>query len=332
MSELVASQINFSVVSGDAGELPNGSDNPALVYVASLAKGSRRAMARSLQTVAEIFIRLGGHAVPDHKDLWIDFPWWKLRYQHTSAIRSSLQESYAPATANKALSALRQVLKRCWRLGLMTVEDYQSAADVDAIKGESLPSGRDISAGEVQAMLGNCTQGDRNIDYRDAAVLVCLLVVFLRAEVSGLTLADYTPDDLRLTIRRAKRNKDRGVYLPEAGARAVNDWLSKRGDQQGPLFLSINKGDRILASDKHLSTQAIWVLVERRAKAVGIDDISPHDFRRTFVGDLLDAGADISTVQKLAGHANPATTARYDRRGDRAKKDAISRLHIPYRR
>ena len=80
---------------------------------------------------------------------------------------------------------------------------------------------------------------------------------------------------------------------------------------------------------RKMSEQAILRALQRRGERAGIKGFTPHDFRRTFVGDLLDAGADIVTVQKLVGHASPNTTSKYDRRGEDAKKRAIDLLKIP---
>jgi len=297
--------------------------NPALVYLAGLnSEAGRRTMRQALDVIARL--------VTSGKADVMTFPWERLRFQHTQAIRARLAEIYSPATVNKMLSALRGTLKAAWQLGQMSAEDYRRAADVKGVRGQTLPAGRELSDGEIRAILDACAADPGPAGVRDAAIFALLYGAGLRrAELVALDREDYNADTGELRVR-GKGNKERIVWVTGGAQDAMSDWLVIRGDAPGPLFWPVNKGGHLSA--KRMTAQAIYNMLRKRAAQAGVADFSPHDLRRTFVSHLLDAGADIATVQRLAGHAQVTTTARYDRRPEEAKRKAAGLLHVPYRR
>ncbi len=298
--------------------------NPARVYVASLNTDSgRRTMLQALERIAALVS--DGRATADTLD------WAALRFQHTAAIRAALAREYAPATANKMLSALRGALRAAWRLGQMTADDYQRAVDMKSVRGETLPSGRAATHGEIGALLDVCANDATPAGARDGALLAVLYGSGARrSEIVALDLADFDARTGRLGLK-GKGNKERVAFATNGARDALIDWLAVRGNDAGPLFLPVNKGGRVIHGQR-MTPQAVYNALAKRCEAAGVADLSPHDLRRTFVGDLLDAGADIATVQRLAGHANVQTTARYDRRPEEARRKAAELLHVPYRR
>ena len=292
--------------------------NAAAVYIASLpAPTGRRTQAQALRVVASIL-----------KADIASLNWGALRYQHTALVRSQLIGSYKPATANKILSALRQTLKHAWLLGQMTAEEYGRAVELEPVTGETLPTGRELSTGEIRALLTACkADANHTAGTRDAAILCVMYVAGLRREeVAGLQLSDYSDGTLTLT---GKRNKERLAYIVNGALEALNDWIAVRGSEDGALFVHVNKSGKI-ANMSSLTPQAIYNMLSKRAREANVRSFSPHDMRRTFISHLLEANADIATVSKMAGHANVQTTARYDRRPEEAKRKAASLLHVPY--
>lgn len=305
-------------------ELPK-SQNPALVYLASLGAGSFRSQEQALRAVVEIAT---GGTLDVRSSTLGRFPWHLLKYQHTAAIRAALAQRFAPATANKVLSALRSVLREAWQLGLMTAEDYQRAANLKPVIGETLPRGREVTPGELSDLMRVCQADSLPSGVRDAAIIGLLYAGGLRrAEVVNLNVEDV--DAGKITVR-GKRNKERLVYLDNGALDALTDWLSIRRKTPGPLFWHVNKAGGLTGG--RLTSQAVYLLIAKRAQEAGLSKFSPHDLRRSFVSDLLDRGADISTVSRMAGHANVQTTARYDRRPEEAKVKAAKLLRLPYRK
>jgi integrase len=77
-----------------------------------------------------------------------------------------------------------------------------------------------------------------------------------------------------------------------------------------------------------LTCAGIRDIIDRRRRAAGLKPLSSHDWRRALVGDMLEDGEDLVTVQEYVGHADPATTARYDRRPKARKRAAADKRNL----
>lgn len=322
------------------------SNNPVTVYMASLAIGSRRTIENSLRVITQVSGR---------GDDIFGYPWHELRYQHVQAIRSYLAENYKHTTANKILAILKGVLKECKRLDLMTPIEYDKAVDFKQVKGNSLPTGRWISAEEMDKLIATCDTSEIT-GLRNRAIFYTLQVGLRRSEVSNLKLEDFsiTKSEGRLygtlKVTKAKGNKIREVPLTKVGVTAIVDYLEasghvRVGDSEGVTTLGASAScsqsvfDRrreassqgegylfVRSNNKKLTDQSIYNVVKWACEKAGIEDTGVHDFRRSCASNLLDKGVDLVVVQKILGHESVITTARYDRRGIEAQRKAIDLL------
>ena len=290
--------------------------DPAALYLANLSKGSQ-GMRQPLDTIARI--------LDPEKDAE-SFPWWEVTYQESMAVRIALVERYKPATVNKMLSALRGVLKQTWRLGLLDADSYHRAAAVENVRASNHLSGRALEVEEIARLFATCSTDPTAKGARDAALLAVFYGCGLRrGELARLDIDDFDPEDNSILVL-GKRGKRRTVYLTEAGCKHLEAWLQHRGDGDGPLFCPIRQNGEIPLT--RMRGESIAYILRRRQEEAGIEHFSPHDLRRSTVTHLLNAGVDVFTVQKLAGHADATTTARYDRRGEKAKRLAVTTLSI----
>jgi len=292
---------------------------PVATYLGRLAPGSRRGQLDALNAIARLLTK--GSADAQGID------WASLKYPQTSAIRGTLSGRYAPNTTKRMLAALRGVLKECWRLGLMIHDEYARAVDIAPVRGQLPPRGRALKEVELEALFKGCQADPTTAGVRDAAILGLLYGIGLRrSELVELDVADFDSREGVLTIR-GKGNEARTAYVVEETRTVLERWLRARGNAAGPMFFPLTKSGHLVP--KRITCEGVAHILVTRAGAANVKRFSCHDLRRSFVTNLLDAGADLAVVQKLAGHRQISTTAIYDKRGEAAKLKAVELVRIP---
>lgn len=139
------------------------------------------------------------------------------------------------------------------------------------------------------------------------ACLFLLLHSGLRAgECVDVRFQDLDLPGQRLIVRQGKGQRDRLVYLSEITCQAIQIYLQD-SPRQPHDFLWLKK------NGKPFSTDWLRNHVAKVGKAAGIEHLFPHRLRHTCATRLLNAGMDITRIQKLLGHKLISTTMIYAR-------------------
>lgn len=144
-------------------------------------------------------------------------------------------------------------------------------------------------------------------DLRDRALFILMLRCGLRVEeVSRLTLDAIELSRNRLFVANGKGRKDRVVYLSKDARSSLETYLKRRSSKTKHIFL-VQKGP---LTGTPLSVRGIQKRIEYYARQSKVK-VSCHSLRHTMATQLLNADADLSTIQDLLGHTHITTTQRY---------------------
>jgi integrase/recombinase XerC len=232
------------------------------------------------------------------------------------------EQGYARSTIGRRLAAVRSWCRFLCRQGTL------SANPALGLRGprqdKKLPH---FVSREDMARLLETPPAGTPLGLRDRAILETLYSAGLRvSELTGLDVGDVDLNE-GVAMVRGKGRKERLALLGPPAIVALTCWMPQREALAGAraagqpaLYLNRN-GTR-------LSSRSVGRLLEKYLARAGLDRrTSPHTLRHSFATHLLDAGADIRSVQELLGHRSLATTQIYTHVSTQRLRDSYHKAH-----
>jgi integrase/recombinase XerD len=184
-----------------------------------------------------------------------------------------------------------------------------------------------LTRGQALALIAAADRARGPQQARTSALVSVLLLTGARvSEVTGASIEDLGTDrGHRVLWVTRKGGKRQALGMPAPAVQRLDSYLALRGDlaslpavpgQPGGArprraLFATGTGGRLFPAD-------VWHLIRRLGKAAGLPDdlvshLGPHAMRHSFATLYLDAGGSLRDLQDAMGHADPATTRRYDR-------------------
>lgn len=248
-----------------------------------------------------------------------------------------------PSTQARYLSALRTFYN------FLQQESYVRANPCENLEAPKLPKSlpKYLSPKEVDLLF---KQVYASRDYRLIAMLEVLYATGLRvSELVSLRKADLREQGQFLLVK-GKGGKERILPLTSVAQQSLERWLEeeglptvsegtplsapqaqsqakvrKTGKKGGSPFIFPSRG-----SLGHITRERFGQQLKLLAVAAGLNrsKVSPHVLRHSFASHMLEAGADLKTIQSLLGHSDITTTEIYTHILDSRLKDAVFNNHV----
>jgi integrase/recombinase XerC len=214
---------------------------------------------------------------------------------------AQIHATHSKTTINRKLSTLRSFFLYLVREGIITISP---AASLSAPRIDRyLPSV--LTVDEASALMEARPANDE-LSLRDRAIVELLYSCGLRVSEAVALNVGHLDFPQSLVRVFGKGKKERIVPIGSKAQQALHDYLTQRGrpEEEEPLFLN-HRGGRLTARsiERNLKQRLLDANILRHA--------TPHALRHTFATHLLDAGADLRSIQELLGHVSLSTTQKY---------------------
>ena len=239
--------------------------------------------------------------------------------EHLAARRA---QGAAEASVARGLSALRMLLRHLAGEGQL---ERDPCARIEAPRlRRALP--RSLSVDEVERLLA-APGGDDWRDQRDRALLEVLYACGARVSEAVSLSTDGLEPSLRILRLVGKGSKTRLVPCGERARAALDAWLA--GGRRTLAGSSKRREVFLTRSGAPLDRVNAWRRVKAAALRAGLTArVTPHTLRHSFATHMIEAGADLRSVQEMLGHASIATTEVYAHL-DRDHVLSLHRLYHP---
>ena len=219
-----------------------------------------------------------------------------------------LLQKNSKTTIGRKIAALNSFFRFLIKEGLIAANPVQA---ISAPKPEKvIPSF--LSVDEIFSLIEQ-PDHEKDLSRRDRAILELMYSCGLRvSEVTGLNLGDIDPAQENLKVK-GKGDKERMLPIGTKALEAIQVYLGIRNNLEAKkkdrgkspaLFLN-HRGAR-------LTTRSIGRMINNYARFLTLfRTVHPHAIRHTFATHLLDAGADLRSIQELLGHSSLSTTQKY---------------------